>query len=86
MVLSKYFIKYMIKEILKELILSFETDSYYPAKLKYRDFLAHVYMTFDEKIVSSKVDREMNKYKKMRIDVINYIVAHENQIIKQLSK
>ena len=86
MVLSKYFIKYMIKEILKELILSFETESDYPAKLKYRDFLAHVYMTFDKKIVSSKVDREMNKYKKMRIDVINYIVAHENQIIKQLSK
>tara|TARA_R110002012_G_scaffold306651_2_gene511540 strand:- start:484 stop:720 length:237 start_codon:yes stop_codon:yes gene_type:complete len=78
----------MIKEILKELILSFETDSspFYPAKLKYKDFLAHVYMTFDKKIVSSKVDREMNKYKKMRIDVINYIVAHENQIIKQLSK
>ncbi len=55
-------------------------------KEKYKDFLAHVYMTFDKKIVSSKVDREMNKYKKMRIDVINYIVAHENQIIKQLSK
>lgn len=55
-------------------------------KEKYKDFLTHVYMTFDKKIVSSKVDREMNKYKKMRIDVINYIVAHENQIIKQLSK
>jgi hypothetical protein len=76
----------MIKEILKELISSFETERYYPEKLKYKDFLAHVYMTFDKKIVSSKVDREMNKYKKMRIDVINYIVAHENQIIKQLSK
>jgi len=76
----------MIKEILKELILSFETDSYYPAKLKYRDFLAHVYMTFDKKIVLSKVDREMNKYKKMRIDVINYIVMHEKQVIRELSK
>ena len=76
----------MIKEILKELILSFETDSYYPAKLKYRDFIAHVYMTFDKKIVSSKVDREMNKYKKMRIDVINYIVMHEKQVIRELSK
>lgn len=76
----------MIKEILKELISSFETERYCPEKLKYKDFLAHVYMTFDKKIVSSKVDREMNKYKKMRIDVINYIVAHENQIIKQLSK
>jgi hypothetical protein len=55
-------------------------------KEEYKDFLTHVYMTFDKKIVLSKVDREMNKYKKMRIDVINYIVAHENQIINQLSK
>lgn len=55
-------------------------------KEKYKVFLAHVYMTFDKKIVSSKVDREMNKYKKMRIDVINYIVMHEKQVIRELSK
>ena len=67
------------------LLATFDTNTN-NKKEKYKDFLAHVYMTFDKKIVSSKVDREMNKYKKMRIDVINYIVAHENQIIKQLSK
>ena len=76
----------MNNQILKDLILSFETESKYPEKIKYKHFLTHVYTTFDKKIVSSKVDREMNKQKKMRIDVINYIVAHENQIIKQLSK
>jgi len=28
----------------------------------------------------------MNKYKKMRMEVLRYIVAHEKEIIKRLNK
>ena len=68
-----------------ELLQSFETDSKTP-KRKYNDFLSHVYMTFDKHISLCKSDKMMNKYKKMRMEVLKYIVAHEKEIIKRLSK
>jgi hypothetical protein len=68
-----------------ELLQSFETDSKTP-KRKYNDLLAYVYTTFDKHISSCKSDKMMNKYKKMRMEVLRYIVAHEKEIIKRLSK
>jgi hypothetical protein len=68
-----------------ELLQSFETDSKAP-KRKYNDFLAHVYTTFDKHISLCKSDKMMNKYKKMRMEVLRYIVAHEKEIIKRLNK
>ena len=68
-----------------ELLQSFETDSKAP-KRKYNDFLAHVYTTFDKHITLCKTDKMMNKYKKMRMEVLRYIVAHEKEIIKRLNK
>ena len=68
-----------------ELLQSFETDSKTP-KRKYNDFLAHVYTTFDKHILLCKSDKMMNKYKKMRMEVLRYIVAHEKSIINKLNK
>ena len=68
-----------------KLLQSFETDSKAP-KRKYNDFLAHVYTTFDKHISLCKSDKMMNKYKKMRMEVLRYIVAHEKEIIKRLNK
>ena len=68
-----------------ELLQSFETDSK-AQKRKYNDFLAHVYTTFDKHISLCKSDRMMNKYKKMRMEILRYIVAHEKEIIKRLNK
>jgi hypothetical protein len=68
-----------------ELLQSFETDSKAP-KRKYNEFLAHVYTTFDKHISLCKSDKMMNKYKKMRMEVLRYIVAHEKEIIKRLNK
>ena len=45
--------------------------------LKYKDFLVHVYKTFEDKINSCKVEKIKNKYKKMRVDALKYIVANE---------
>lgn len=67
------------------LIKTFESDTKHKQK-KYKEFLAHVYMTFDKKISLCKKDNIMNKYKKMRNSILRYIVAQEKQIIKELSK
>lgn len=66
-----------------ELLQSFETDSKTPKK-KYNDFLAHVYVTFDKHISLCKSDKMMNKYKKMRNNVLSYIVANERAIQSKL--
>ena len=66
-----------------ELLQSFETESKSP-RLKYNDFLAHVYTSFDKYISLCRSDRMMNKYKQMRNSVLGYIVVNEKEIIKRL--
>ena len=68
-----------------ELLQSFETKTKAPG-FKYNEFLAHIYLVFDKQINMCRTDRMMNKYKKMRMEVLRYIVAHEKEIIKRLSK
>ena len=68
-----------------ELLQSFETKAKAPG-LRYNEFLAHVYLVFDKQITMCRTDRMMNKYKKMRMEVLRYIVAYEKEIIKRLSK
>ena len=68
-----------------ELLRSFETKTKAPG-FRYNEFLAHVYLVFDKKMTMCRTDRMMNKYKKMRMEVLRYIVAHEKEIIKRLSK
>ena len=68
-----------------ELLQSFETKTKAPG-FRYNEFLAHVYLVFDKQISMSRTDRMMNKYKKMRMEVLRYIVVNEKSIIKRLSK
>jgi len=68
-----------------ELLQSFESSTK-RTKGKYNEFLAHVYVVFDKQITLCRTDRMMNKYKKMRMEVLRYIVAHEKEIIKRLNK
>lgn len=71
-----------------ELLQSFESTTKI-TKGRYNEFLAHVYLVFDKQIAMCRTDRMMNKYKKykkMRMEVLSYIVAHEKEIIKRLSK
>lgn len=74
----------MIPEI-KQLLQSFETDSKTP-KRKYNDFLAHVYTTFDKHISLCKSDKMMNKYKKTRTSILQYIVTKEREITTEICK
>ena len=68
-----------------ELLQSFESSTK-RTKGKYNEFLAHVYLVFDKQITMCRTDRMMNKYKKMRMEVLSYIVANEKSIIKRLNK
>ena len=68
-----------------ELLQSFESTTKI-TKGKYNEFLAHVYLVFDKQITLCRTDRMINKYKKMRIEVLSYIVANEKSIIKRLNK
>lgn len=70
---------------IQDLINSFESTSK-TRSAKYNDFLAHIYMTFDKKISLCKTDKEMNKYKKMRISILRYIVANERVITTEICK
>lgn len=68
-----------------ELLQSFKSTTKI-SKSKYNEFLAHVYLVFDKQIAMCRTDRMMNKYKKMRMEVLRYIVVHEKEIIKRLNK
>lgn len=68
-----------------ELIQSFETDAKIP-KRKYSDFLAYVYYVFDKRISLCKTNAAMNKYKKMRMSILRYIVANERAITTEICK
>ena len=68
-----------------ELLQSFESTTKI-TRGKYNEFLAHVYLVFDKQITMCRTDRMMNKYKKMRMEVLRYIVANEKSIISKLSK
>ncbi len=70
---------------IEELLQSFESTTKI-TKGKYNEFLAHVYLVFDKQITMCRTDRMMNKYKKMRMEVLRYIVANEKSIISKLSK
>ena len=68
-----------------ELLQSFEASTK-STRGRYNEFLAHIYLVFDKQITLCRTDRMMNKYKKMRMQVLSYIVAHEKSIIKRLNK
>ena len=72
-------------EIILDIIRSFKSSSKTKA-LKYKDFLVNVYKTFDDKINSCKVEKIKNKYKKMRVDALKYIVANEKSIETEIFK
>jgi hypothetical protein len=70
-------------QIILDIIKSFETKST-SMNFKYNDFLAHVYKTFDNEINSCKVEKIKNKYKKMRLSILKYIVENEKEIIYKI--
>tara|TARA_R100000231_G_C5250980_1_gene142723 strand:+ start:268 stop:495 length:228 start_codon:yes stop_codon:yes gene_type:complete len=75
----------MNHKLIKDLLGSFESDKK-DKKERYKDFLAHIYTTFDKQVSLCKKDNIMNKYKKMRDNTIKLIISNEKQVIRELSK
>ena len=70
---------------IKNIIKTFEPD---PKNRRdnYDQLLIYIYRTFDKKINFTKSQMLKDKYKHMRQGVLEYIVSHKRQVIKELSK
>lgn len=66
-----------------ELIQSFESDAK-SSKDKFNQFLIYVYFTFDKRIRNIKSEKTKNKYKKIKQNVLQYILSHKSDIVKQI--
>ena len=64
---------------------SFETKSKNKRQI-FNDFLFHVFTTFDAIIKDKKHKRKSDKYKQMRQNLINYLIANERSVTMRLCK
>ena len=55
-------------------------------KASIMSFLLTSILSLINRSLCAVTDRMMNKYKKMRMEVLSYIVANEKSIIKRLNK
>ena len=63
-----------MSNFIKDLIKNFK-------KGDFKDFVAYVYSTLENKIASSKQQSIKNKYIKIRHSVLQYIIANEKSIM-----
>ena len=75
----------MMDNTVKDIIKSFEPDIK-NRRDNYDQLLIYIYRTFDKKINFTKSQMLKDKYKHMRQGVLEYIVSHKRQVIKELSK
>ena len=75
----------MMDNTIKDIIKTFEPDIK-NRKDNYDQLLIYIYRTFDKKINFTKSQMLKDKYKHMRQGVLEYIVSHKRQVIKELSK
>jgi len=73
----------MMNSQINELIQSFEPDSK-KSKNTFDQFLLYVYLTFDKRIHNMRSDKLKNKYKEIKKSVLNYIISHKTEIVKEL--
>ena len=74
-----------MNNIIKNLIQSFEPDSK-NNRDNYEQLLIHIYHTFDKRINFTKSQILKDKYKHMRQDMLEYLISHKRQVIRELSK
>jgi len=71
--------------IILDIIRTFDSKSK-TTNSKYKDFLLYVNNTFDDKINSCRIEKLKNKYKKIKLNVLKYIVVNEKEIISKICK
>ncbi len=76
----------MKKDIpIKDLIDSFESDEKNKGR-RYREFLYHCFMKFEDEMKKIKSKKIINKYITMRDNTLSYLIQHEKEITLKLSK
>ena len=70
---------------IRDIIKSFEARTNYRMQ-RYKEFCAHCWHVYDKQIKSTKSKKMINKYNIMRKNTLEYIVANEKAIMKELSK
>ena len=76
----------MKKDIpIKDLIDSFESDEKNKGR-RYREFLYHCFMKFEEQIKKIKSKKIINKYETMRNNTFSYLIQNEKEITLKLSR
>ena len=70
---------------IQDLIDSFHTDEKNKGR-RYRDFLYHCFMKFEEQIKKIKSKKIINKYETMRNNTFSYLIQNEKEITLKLSR
>ena len=68
-----------------ELLNSFESDEKNKGR-RYREFLYHCFMKFEEQIKKIKSKKIINKYETMRNNTLSYLIQNEKEITFKLSR
>ena len=70
---------------IKDLMDSFESDEKNKGK-RYREFLYHCFMKFENQIKKIKSKKIINRYETMRKNTLSYLIQHEKEITLKLSR
>ena len=70
---------------IQDLIDSFHTDEKNKGR-RYREFLYHCFMKFEEQIKKIKPKKIINKYETMRNNTFSYLIQNEKEITLKLSR
>ena len=70
---------------IEDLIDSFDSDEKNKGR-RYREFLYHCFMKFEEQIKKIKSKKIINKYETMRNNTLSYLIQNEKEITFKLSR
>ena len=70
---------------IKDLIDSFESDEKNKGR-RYREFLYHCFMKFENEMKKIKSKKIINKYIIMRNNTLSYLIQNEKEITLKLSR
>ena len=70
---------------IEDLIDSFDSDEKNKGR-RYREFLYHCFMKFEEQIKKIKSKKIINKYEIMRNNTFSYLIQNEKEITLKLSR
>ena len=68
-----------------QLIDSFDSDEKNKGR-RYREFLYHCFMKFEEQIRKIKSKKIINKYETMKNNTLSYLIQNEKEITLKLSR